>query len=138
MGNEVYSIIKEIATLLIAGIISVITSKIVVRYEFNKRKHEEKFKEFYNKFYVLRDLIHHGRAYNFTDLSQEEQDSIVKFFIETNCYQNKEISDLVYELETAKLNNFDNFNKSNIDKCNNVYDILSEKIIDKYMKHKPN
>ncbi len=53
MGNEVYSIIKEIATLLIAGIISVITSKIVVRYEFNKRKHEQKFKEFYNKFYVL-------------------------------------------------------------------------------------
>lgn len=69
MRNEIYNIITEIKTVLISGAVSVITYIILIKFEFNKKEKEEKFKRFYNKFYVLRDVIHQGRAYDFTDLS---------------------------------------------------------------------
>ena len=129
---EITDIILNVGTILLSGVLSVIVSK----YEFKKNKKEEKFKNFYNEFIVLRDLIHKGRAFDFSDLQKEDQEKIVKLLIETDCYQNKKISNYVYELKTNQLDNFNNFNKKNIEKCNEVYTVLSKEIYKEYEKLK--
>lgn len=125
-----------IATIILSAIFSGIVSLIVSKVELKRKSKREVFEKFYNKFYVLRDTIHQGCAYDFSDLSYENQEKIVILLMETDCYQNKEISDLVYELKTSRLNNFNNLEKNNINRCNEIYNLLSEKIINKYCKYK--
>ena len=123
-----------IATLILSAIFSGIVSLAVDKFKAKRNNKKEIFEKFYNKFYVLRDTIHQGCAYNFSDLSYENQENIVKFLIETSCYQNQEISDLVYELKTNRLNNFNNMKKANIERCNEVYNLISDVIYNKYIK----
>lgn len=133
---EKVEIFWGIFTLILSSILSCIVSLIVSKIEINRNNKKEIFSNFYNRFYVLRDSIHQGRAFNFTDLTCKNQERIVKFLIETDYYQTEEISNMVYELKTNRLNNFDNLNKANINKCNDIYNLLSEKLMDKYYKLK--
>lgn len=126
-----FGIITMVLSAILSGIVSLIVSKI----EIGRNNKKEVFKNFYNKFQVLRDTIHQGRAYNFTDLSYEEQEKIISLLIETSCYQKKELSDLVYELKTNRLDNFDNLAKYNIERCNEVYNLISDVIDNEYFKY---
>lgn len=121
-------------TLILSSILSGIVSLIVSKIEINRNNKKEIFERFYKKYYVLTDSIHQGCAYNFTDLSQEKQEEIVNLLIETDCYQNQKISDMVYELKTNRLNNFDNMNEFNINKCNELYILIDENITQRYSK----
>lgn len=132
----------EILTIFISAILSGIISLIVAKNEIKRNYKKEMFDNFYNKFHVLRDKIHQGCAYDFVDLSKENQEEIVSLLIETDRYQNKEISDLVYELKTGRLENFGGLDESNIKSCNDCYNMLTELIENGYekcnKKHKTN
>lgn len=123
-----------IFTLIVSSILSGIVSLIVSKIEINRNNKKETFERFYKKYYVLIDSIHQGRAYNFTDLSYEQQEKIVSLLIETDCYQSQKMSDMVYELKTNRLNNFDNMNEFNINKCNELYILIDENIAEEYFK----
>lgn len=123
-----------IFTLIVSSILSGIVSLIVSKIEINRNNKKEIFERFYKKYYVLIDSIHQGCAYNFTDLSYEQQEKIISLLIETDCYQNQKMSDMVYELKTNRLNNFDNMNEFNINKCNELYILIDENIAQEYFK----
>lgn len=89
---------------------------------------------YYTGFHNIWNNIHRGRAYNFYDLGKEEQEKIIVFLIETDKYQDKKVRDLVYELKTNYLNDFENKSEKNIKVCNESYRKLVEIIINKYDK----
>ena len=95
---------------------------------------KEIYDNYYAEFHTLWDSIHQGRAYNFSHLTYNQQESIVEFFIETDRYQTNEVRMLVYELKTNRLNNFDNQSNKNIKICDDAYNKLTEVIIDQYYK----
>ena len=125
---------NEICTIIISTFFSIIASIIVSRIELKRNLKKEKNMEYYIRFNSLWDKIHQGRAFDFSDLKYNQQEEIISFFIETDRYQSKEIKELIYELKTGRLNNFENNSISNIDTCNKAYRILTEKIITKYNK----
>lgn len=96
-------ILISLMTIIGSGIVSIFVSK----YEFRRLKKDESFEKLYNKFWILRDTIHQGRAYDFVDLFYENQEKIVSLLIETYRYQTDEIRELVYELKVCRLDNFD-------------------------------
>ena len=129
--NEIFIILISTG---ISTIFSIISSLILLKIEFSKNRKKEKFDEYYASFYTLWDTIHQGRAYDFSDLSCIQQEKIIEFFIKTNRYQDKEVRNLVYELKTSRLDNFDNCSLQNIDSCNKTYRELTTKIITEYDK----
>lgn len=124
-----------IITMVVSAILSGIVSLVVTKIEINRNNKKEVFEKFYNRFNVLRDKIHQGCAYDFSDLSYENQEKIISVLIETNCYQTNEIAELAYELKTGRLNNFNNMDKQNIQRCNDIYNLISEKIDNEYFKY---
>lgn len=127
-------IIFEIISILLSAILSWVIALRVAKAEIKRNYEKEKFDKFYNKFHVLRDMIHQGRAYDFIDLSKENQEKMVSLLIETNCYQTNEISDLVYELKTNRLESFGGLDERNITSCNTCYNMLTELIENDYEK----
>ena len=121
--------------MVVSAILSGIVSLVVTKIEINRNNKKEVFEKFYNRFNVLRDKIHQGCAYDFSDLSYENQEKIISVLIETNCYQTNEIAELAYELKTGRLNNFNNMDKQNIQRCNDIYNLISEKIDNEYFKY---
>ena len=67
-------------------------------------------------------------------MKKEEQEKIIVFLIETDKYQDKKVRNLVYELKTNYLNDFENKSEENIKICNEAYRKLVETIINKYDK----
>ena len=65
---------------------------------------------------------------------KKSKKKIIVFLIETDKYQNKKVRNLVYELKTNYLNDFENKSKENIKICNEAYRKLVEIIINKYDK----
>ncbi len=128
--NIINLFITTIFSIVSSCIVSIITTKM----QLNKNIKKEKMDNYYARFHSIWDEIHRGRAYNFSDLKKEEQERIINFFIETNKYQDKKVRNLVYELKTNNLNNFDNLSEKNIKTCNEAYNKLTELIIDKYYK----
>lgn len=131
--NELTNII---ISAVISGIVSLLISLVSFKYQTKKEKKEERWKSLSNKFYILRDSIHKGRAMNFSDLSKEEQEEILKLLIETDRYQSEELNELVYVLKTNSLDNFYKNNKEQIDLCNKTYNKISEIILKEYERGK--
>ena len=123
--NSLISIISTIISLVGSFFVSLLTTHLKMR---NMEK-SEKEDNYYNKFHVLWDSIHRGRAYDFIDLSDEDQERIIDFFIETYRYQSNEERRLVYELKTSHLNKFDNGSKYMIDTANRAYRQLIELLV---------
>lgn len=129
---------QEIITIIIsAGIstfFSVIASIIVLKIELNKKREKEIWDNYYVRFHNIWDKIHQGCAYNFSDLDIDQQEEIIEFLIETDRYQDNKIRELVYELKTSRLNNFDSYSEVNITTCNNTYNAIVKEIINNYSK----
>lgn len=127
-------IINLVITTVFSIISACIVAKITTRMELSKNAKREKFDNYYARFHSIWDNIHRGCAYDFSDLSEENREKIIEFFIETDRYQDKEIRDLVYELKTSSLNNFDGKSEENIKVCNTSYNKLTDIIINQYDK----
>lgn len=127
--NMLGQILISLMTIIGSGIVSIFVSK----YEFRRLKKDESLEGLYNKFWILRDTIHQGRAYDFVDLFYENQEKIVSLLIETYRYQTDEIRELVYELKVCRLANFDGYNKNNINICNKAYTEITKIISNKYL-----
>lgn len=127
-------IINLIITTAFSIVSACIVARITTRMELRKNAKREKFDNYYARFHSIWDNIHRGCAYDFSDLSEENREKIIEFFIETDRYQDEKIRDLVYELKTSSLNNFDNQSEENIKVCNTSYNKLTDIIIDQYDK----
>ena len=114
----------------ITFILSLISSWIIKKYDNNKTKKQRKYNGFYRNFYILWNKIHQGRAFDFTDLKKEDREKIVDFLLEHYNYASNNLQQLIYELKTNRLDNFDNNNKDNKQRCNECY----RKIIDYMIK----
>lgn len=123
-------IITTIFSIIASCIVSIITTKI----QLNKNMKREKMDNYYAKFHSIWDDIHRGCAYNFSNLKKEDQERIINFFIETDKYQDKKVRNLVYELKTNHLNDFNNQSDRNIKDCDEAYNKLTEIIIEQYHK----
>ena len=127
---------NELINIIISAVTSGIVSLVLFKFQAKREKKKEKWRSLYNKFYILRDSIHKGRALNFSDLSKVEQEEILKLLIETDQYQSEELNELVYILKTNSLDDFYKNKKENIDTCNKTYNQISEIIIKEYEKNK--
>lgn len=127
-------IINLIITTAFSIVSACIVARITTRMELSKNAKREKLDNYYARFHNIWDKIHRGCAYDFSDLSEENREKIIEFFIETDRYQDKEIRDLVYELKTSSLNNFDGQSEENIKACNTSYNKLTDIIINQYDK----
>ena len=128
--NIINLCITTIFSIIASCIVSIVTTKI----QLNKDKKKEKMENYYTRFHNIWDNIHRGKSYNFYDLKKEEQEKIIVFLIETDKYQDKKVRNLVYELKTNYLNDFENKSEENIKICNEAYRKLVETIINKYDK----
>lgn len=115
---------------LLSGFIgAVIGALFTIGYEEYKRNESYYYKmynELYNKFYIARNRIHKGRAYNFSDLSEEQRYQIIKILEENIQYSgvelNKIISDFIYQY---------NVEEYITDEMNKKYNTISEYIFTK-------
>ena len=129
-------ICSNIVTMIISAILSFVVSWLTTQNKITRENKKERFEKFYNKFYILRNKIHQGCAYNFTDLSINDQEKIMELLLETDCYQDLELFDLVYELQVNRLNNFNDLEKSCMEKCDENYNRISEIIFNNYKDYK--
>ena len=98
---------------LITFILSLLSSLLIKIYDNSKAKKKQKYNEFYREFYIIWNKIHQGRAYDFTDLKKADRESVVDFLLEHYYYASKKLQILIYELKTARLDNFGNNNSEN-------------------------
>lgn len=75
MSDRTFTIMCSLISLALSTIITAISHKIIE----TRTSNIEKYKSFYYPFSTLIDHIHQGRAYNFTDLDNEEQEKIMHF-----------------------------------------------------------
>ena len=127
--------VENIITIVVSSILSIIVSVITTKQEYKTNFKKERFERFYKKFYVLRDEIHQGCAYDFVDLSSKDQERIIQLLIETDCYQDEELTGLVYELKTSRLNFFTDRDELYIKKCNDAYNQICKIVNYKYMSY---
>lgn len=123
------TIVPDIITVIISFVGSFLISLLTIKYKLYRKGKEDKEENYYNRFRTIWDNIHRGRAYNFINLNGDEQERIIRFFIDTNKYQNEEEKMLVYELKTAHLNDFNNRNRHNIDTANEAYRRLIDLLV---------
>lgn len=132
MDDKIFSLLCA----LVSFLLSLISSVIIRKLDYNKRLKEEKYKFFYKQFYVLWNNIHQGRAYDFSDLKKYDRENIVDFLLENYNYAPEGIQDLIYSLKTNRLDDFDNNDKQNIERCNDCYNKIIEYMINKETKHR--
>lgn len=121
---------------LITFILSILSSWIIKIYDNNKSNKERKYNEFYREFYIVWNKIHQGRAYDFSDLETAEREKIVDFLLEHYYYAPKILQNLIYELKTNRLDNFDNNNKDNKQRCNECYRKIIDYMIEREKKYR--
>lgn len=116
--------------------LSLLSSYIMVKINHGRKLKEEKYNDFYKKFYILWDKIHQGRAFDFFDLEFSDRERIIDFLLENYNYAPQELQELIYELKTNRLDNYDSNNKDNIEKCNYCYRKILEYMVNKEEKHR--
>lgn len=121
---------------LITFILSLFSSLLIKAYDNSKAKKKQKYNEFYREFYIIWNKIHQGRAYDFTDLKKADRESIVDFLLEHYYYASKKLQILIYELKTARLDNFGNNNSENKRICNQCYREIIGYMTDKEQKYR--
>ena len=123
---------------LITFILSLFSSLLIKAYDNSKAKKKQKYNEFYREFYIIWNKIHQGRAYDFTDLKKADRESVVDFLLEHYYYASKKLQILIYELKTARLDNFGNNNSENKRICNQCYREIIGYMTDKEQKYRKN
>ena len=121
---------------LITFILSLFSSISFKKYNNSKAKKKQKYNEFYREFYIIWNKIHQGRAYDFTDLKKADRESVVDFLLEHYYYASKKLQILIYELKTARLDNFGNNNSENKRICNQCYREIIGYMTDKEQKYR--
>lgn len=121
---------------LITFILSLFSSLLIKAYDNSKAKKKQKYNEFYREFYIIWNKIHQGRAYDFTDLKKADRESVVDFLLEHYYYASKKLQILIYELKTARLDNFGNNNSENKRICNQCYREIIGYTTDKEQKYR--
>ena len=121
---------------LITFILSLFSSLLIKAYDNSKAKKKQKYNEFYREFYIIWNKIHQGRAYDFTDLKKADRESVVDFLLEHYYYASKKLQILIYELKTARLDNFGNNNSENKRICNQCYREIIGYMTDKEQKYR--
>ena len=121
---------------LITFILSLFSSLLIKAYDNSKAKKKQKYNEFYREFYIIWNKIHQGRAYDFTDLKKADRESVVDFLFEHYYYASKKLQILIYELKTARLDNFGNNNSENKRICNQCYREIIGYMTDKEQKYR--
>ena len=121
---------------LITFILSLFSSLLIRMYDNSKAKKKQKYNEFYREFYIIWNKIHQGRAYDFTDLKKADRESVVDFLLEHYYYASKKLQILIYELKTARLDNFGNNNSENKRICNQCYREIIGYMTDKEQKYR--
>ena len=121
---------------LITFILSLFSSLLIKSYDNSKAKKKQKYNEFYREFYIIWNKIHQGRAYDFTDLKKADRESVVDFLLEHYYYASKKLQILIYELKTARLDNFGNNNSENKRICNQCYREIIGYMTDKEQKYR--
>ena len=119
---------------IISFALSLLASQIMSIVQNNRKLKEEKYNNFYKKFYILWNKIHKGQAFDFYDLKHSEREKIVNFLIDNYNYLPKEIEMYTYELKTNRLDNFNNNDIESINTCNKCYKKIIEFMIDKEQK----
>lgn len=76
------------------------------------------------------------KAYDFTDLKKADRESVVDFLLEHYYYASKKLQILIYELKTARLDNFGNNNSENKRICNQCYREIIGYMTDKEQKYR--
>lgn len=130
MNERVFTVI----CCIISFILSLLGSLIMLKIKESKSLHREKYFNFYYPFYTLWDSIHQGRAFNFSDLTKEEQERIVNFLIEHSLYANNELSDKIYILKCSRHKDFNASDKSFIKEADNAYNNIVDIMIRKESK----
>ena len=121
---------------LITFILSLFSSLLIKAYDNSKAKKKQKYNEFYREFYIIWNKIHQGRAYDFTALKKSNKKSVVDFLLEHYYYASKKLQILIYELKTARLDNFGNNNSENKRICNQCYREIIGYMTDKEQKYR--
>ena len=121
---------------LITFILSLFSSLLIKAYDNSKAKKKQKYNEFYREFYIIWNKIHQGRAYDFTDLKKADRESVVDFLLDHYYYASKKLQILIYELKTARLDNFGNNNSENKRICNQCYREIIGYMTDKEQKYR--
>ncbi len=125
------TIVSIVGTAVLTTLLEFIVSCI-------KNKSNEKKKKYnvYREFYILWDSIMRGRAFDFTDLTNKDQNKILNFLISKETYFDSKINDLIYRLKTNYLDNYENNTKINKDECNKCYRELTDILVDKENKYR--
>ena len=132
MNDRQFTILCSLSTF----ILSLFSSLLIKAYDNSKAKKKQKYNEFYREFYIIWNKIHQGRAYDFTDLKKADRESIVDFLLEHYYYASKKLQILIYELKTARLDNFGNNNSENKRICNQCYREIIGYMTDKEQKYR--
>jgi hypothetical protein len=117
MSDRTFTIVCSLISLALSTIITAISHKIIE----TRTSNIEKYKSFYYPFSTLVDHIHQGRAYNFTDLSNENQEKIIHFLIDNGPYVNSDLKSDVYILKCSHHDNYEDFKQYNMDCANQAY-----------------
>lgn len=116
----------------ITFLFSQLSNKISNKSESKKQN----FINFYNDFEIMWDQIHQGRAFNYSDLSLDDQNRIINFFIKNKRYATKKINKYIYILKTCRLDNFNNNDFEYVKACDDAYNKLTEIMVNKFNKLK--
>lgn len=129
MNERTFTIICCVITFFL----SLLSSWLIKKYEYNKVRKENKYKEFYKKFYILWDSIHKGKALEFSDLKSNDRNKIVDFFMNNYNYISEELEEMIYELKTRNSTKID---KDDIKICNKCYNLITDFMITKELKYR--
>lgn len=127
MKEKIFTIICTV----LAFRLSLLGSYIMYKYQEKKSRKKELYFNFYDRFIVLRNKIHQGRALDFYDLNCDEQEKIIYFLIEKRLFTNKYLEDKIYELMCSRLENFYNNDPKSINCANQSYNDITDYIFKK-------
>ena len=120
----------------ITFVLSLLSSWLIKIHDNNKLKKERKYNEFYREFYIVWNKIHQGRALEFSNLKKVDRERIVNFLLEHYYYAPKKLQNLIYELKTNRLDNFDNNDERNKKRFNECYREIIDYMIEREQKHR--
>jgi len=83
---------------------------------------KERFNKLYNAFVTLRNIIHKGAAYDFSDLNTKHQEEILNLLVENSSYADSGLSLCIYIIKTSE----------NQEEINQLYNTITEVI---YYEH---
>lgn len=118
----------------IGFLFSLLGSFLIYKYQDKRNRRKDCYSNFYLSFCLLYNKIHQGRAFDFYDLTHEQQEKILDLLIENSRYADKALNDKIYILQCSRHNNFDNDDKSNIQSANQAYREIVEIISNKESK----